>query len=49
MGKDKVVKSTYTVTEVAGMMDPGSIRDALKVQCDVPVTEVDGSSRLNQF
>jgi len=43
MGKDKVVKSTYTVTEVAGMMDPGSIRDALKVQCDVPVTEVDGS------
>lgn len=44
MGKDKAIRSNFTVTEVAGILDPSFIRSGLRDECGAQVTEIDASS-----
>ncbi|KAL1982114.1 hypothetical protein VTN96DRAFT_1710 [Rasamsonia emersonii] len=44
MGKDKAIRSNFTVTEVAGILDPSFIRSGLRDECGAQVTEIDAST-----
>ncbi|KAL1968510.1 hypothetical protein VTN77DRAFT_1720 [Rasamsonia byssochlamydoides] len=43
-GKDKAIRSNFTVTEVVGILDAASIRDGLKDECGAHVTAIDAST-----
>lgn len=46
LGKDKSIRSTMSVNEVAGLLEAGSVKQILEDKCKAQTIAIDGSCEL---